>query len=381
MSDNLFDRLFELFQTPGPVNWKLAHEVIGSVAGASDVVDPRLADEYKELALAAELHAASTPGIDVATGLELHPVDRATWAADNEQSFRFLIEPLGERLSSMGGAATGPMAQVLQPLGPALLGMQAGSLVGFMSHTALGQFDAGLPALDHDRRYLIVPNVEAFITQHGLDARQVRLWAASREVIHHGVLGTPWLRGRLVSLVADYFADVEFDPGSLAERITQLQDPSQLQEIMDEGSGLAALLGGETDPVKHDRIAALLLFIEGFGVWATRSALHDLIPDLGPIELAARATSEPTRADEALRQLAGIELDRGRVESAAQFVAEVERRWGTEAVASLWADADHTPLLAEFDDPVGWAARAWLDDETDFLEGLFDDESDDGPTG
>ena len=196
MSDNLFDRLFELFQSPGPVNWKLAHEVIGSVAGSPDVIDPQLADEYQELALAAELHAAPTPGVTVATGGQLHPVDRVTWATENEQSFRFLMEPLGERLSSMGGDA-GTMAPMLQPLGPALLGLQVGTLVGLMSQTTLGQFDAGLPALDHDRRYLIVPNVEAFATSHGLDPQQVRLWAATREVVHHAVLATPWLRRRL----------------------------------------------------------------------------------------------------------------------------------------------------------------------------------------
>ena len=261
----------------------------------------------------------------------------------------------------------------------AMLGMQAGSLVGFMSHTALGQFDAGLPALDHDRRYLIVPNVEAFAVEHGLDARQVRLWAATREVVHHGVLETPWLRGRLVSLVADYFADMTFDPTSLTERIMQMQDPSQLQDLMGEGSGLAALLGGETDPAKHDRIAALLLFIEGFGIWATRRALADLVPDLSPIERAARSGTEASQADEALKQLASIELDRARVEAAATFVDEVEKRWGAEAVASLWADADHPPLLSEFSDPVGWAARVWLDDEAGFFEDLFGDTDDDQP--
>jgi putative hydrolase len=258
--------------------------------------------------------------------------------------------------------------------------MQAGSLVGLMSHTALGQFDAGLPALDHDRRYLIVPNVEAFAAEHALDARQVRLWAATREVVHHGILGVPWLRGRLVSLVADYFADMHLDPGSLTERLSQLQDPAQLQEIMGEGTGLPALLGGETDPAKHDRIASLLLFLEGFGVWATRRALHDLVPDLSAIERAADGDGEPTPAEEALLQLADLRVERSRVPLAASFVDAVERRWGTDAVASLWDDAEHPPLLSELDDPVGWAARVLLEDEAGMLEDLFGDEDPDTGT-
>ena len=360
MSDNLFDRLFELFQSPGPVNWKLAHEVVASVAGARDAIDPRLAEQYQELALAAELHAAATPGVTVASGAPLHPVDRATWAEENEQSFRFLIEPLAERLTSMGGA--GPMAPVLQPLGPALLGMQAGTLVGSMSHSALGQFDAGLPALDHDRRYLIVPNVEAFASSNNLDPQQVRLWAATREVVHHAVLATPWLRSRLVEIVSDYFADLELDPGKLTERLGQLQDPAHLQELMDESSGLPALLGGEADPVKHDRIAGLLLFIEGFGRWATQQTLRDLVVDLDAIERAATHRDEATQAEEALLQLASIRVDRTRVGEAASFVSELQRRWGDEAVESLWSHPENPPLLGELHDPVGWAARVLLDE-------------------
>lgn len=378
MSDNLFDRLFELFQSPGPVNWKLAHEVIGSVAGSPDVIDPHLADEYQELALAAELHAAPTPGISVVTGSQLHPVDRATWATENEQSFRFLMEPLGERLSSMGGDA-GPMAPMLQPLGPALLGLQVGTLVGLMSQNALGQFDAGLPTLDHDRRYLVVPNVEAFATTHGLDGQQVRLWAATREVIHHAILETPWLRHRLVTIVSDYFADLHLDPGKLTERLGQLQDPAQLQQLMEDDSGLPALLGGETDPAKHDRLAGLLLFIEGFGSWATKRALRGLVLDIDAIERAAAARDEPAQVEETLRQLANINIERKRVIAGAAFVDEVERRWGTDAVASLWADPEHPPLSSELTDPVGWAARVLLDDEVDFFEAQFDDDEGSDP--
>ncbi|MFQ5553849.1 MAG: zinc-dependent metalloprotease [Acidimicrobiia bacterium] len=357
MNDNLFDRLFELLQSPGPVNWKLAREVTGSVAGGREVIEPRLAEEYQELALAAQLHAADTPGITVAAGGLLHPVDRATWAEENEQSFRYLFEPLAERLAGTGGVE-GPMGAMLQPLGPALLGMQAGTLIGSMSHEALGQFDAGLPTLDHDRLYLVVPNVESFASDHGLDARQVRLWAATREVVHHAVLETPWLRGHVASHVASYFADLEFDPGGLMEQLGNLQDPEALQSMMSEATSVPSLLGGNPDPAKSDAIAALLVFIEGFGAWATTRALEGLLPDLARITEHARRT-EPTQADHALEQLAGISIDRTGVDAAA-FTTEVARRWGDEAVAKPWDDPAALPSLAELHDPLGWAARTLL---------------------
>ena len=360
MSDNLFDRLFELFQSPGPVNWKLAHEVIGSVAGGREVIEPKLADEYQELAVAAELRAADTPGITVALGTSLHPVDRATWAEENEQSFRFLFEPLADRLSTMKGGE-GPMAAMLQPLGPALLGMQAGTLIGLMSHDALGQFDAGLPALDHDRRYLIVPNVEGFATTHGLDTRQVRMWAATREVVHHAIVAVVWLRSHVVTLVGNYFADIDFDLSGLMERLGTVDDPARIQELIGDTEGLPALLGGEPDPMKRDAIAALLVFVDGYGRWAARRALIDVVPTVDEIERAALARrEEPSQADQALAQLAGISVDRAMSRDAAEFTTEVESRWGIEAVTRLWESPDALPTLAELTDPVGWAARTLL---------------------
>ncbi len=39
--DSIFSRLFELFQSPGPVNWRLADEVRKSLVGAAEPVGPR----------------------------------------------------------------------------------------------------------------------------------------------------------------------------------------------------------------------------------------------------------------------------------------------------------------------------------------------------
>ena len=56
MSDDLFSRLFELFNQPGPVNWKLAAEVARHIAGDREPVEPWAAEEFRELARLAEYH-------------------------------------------------------------------------------------------------------------------------------------------------------------------------------------------------------------------------------------------------------------------------------------------------------------------------------------
>src|SRR5665811_1977383 len=92
------------------------------------------------------------------------------------KSLRYLVEPIAPKFSE------GPMAGPLAQLGPALLGLQMGIMIGFLSHRTLGQFDIGLPTADADNISLIVPNAEAFATENGLDRRQVRLWVSLRAV-------------------------------------------------------------------------------------------------------------------------------------------------------------------------------------------------------
>jgi len=363
VSDSIFDRLFELFQSPGPVNWKLAAEVRRSLTGPVEPIDPQRSEEYIGLVRTAQLHLASATHLDLAATPQVQPVDRASWAAANERSFRYAIEPLGAKLLAAPGEDANPLAAMLAPMGPAVLGMQAGTMVGFMSHRVLGQFDTGLPALDHDALYLVVPNVEAFATDHQIDALQVRLWAAAHEVVHHAVLAVPWLERHVVATVEAYYARVEFDPSRLTDAIARLEDPTELDDMVGGAGGLAGLLGATNEPGLLQPVQALLALIAGYGDHVVRRALHGVLPDLARLEEAsARQRSEPTQAEQFLQQLVGLELNRYRAHDAAAFFGEIERRWGDDAVVRVWAGPAELPTLSELTDPVGWAARVLLED-------------------
>ncbi len=364
MSDNLFERLFELFQSPGPVNWKLAKEVTGSLVGEREPIEPGLAEEYQELGLAAQLRLDAVSPLDVSASRLPDPVDRVAWAAENEQSFRYLIEPMAGKLTpEVGMGEALPMAGMLAPMGPAILGMQAGTMVGFMSHRVLGQFDTGVPALDHDRMLLVPQNVEAFAVDHGLDARQVRLWATMHELAHHAVLAVEWMRAHILEVTGEFFAGVEFDMSGLMERLGGMQNPEEMESLLSGSSGMASLLGRKEQPEQAARVQALTAFIEGYADHLVATAGADMLPDLQRIdETYGRRKAEPNQAEQALQQLAGLDLQRYRSRDAAAFCAEIERRWGAEALNSIWADPDRMPTLAELTDPVGWAARVWLED-------------------
>jgi putative hydrolase len=241
--------------------------------------------------------------------------------------------------------------------------MQAGTMVGFLSHRILGQFDTGIPAIDHDRPYIVVPNVEAFAIDNDLDQQQVRLWAVLHEMLFQRLMEVEWLGGHFVSVIEAFYDTVELDFSDLMGNLTALEDPSRVQDLLGEdGSSTPALLKGTSDPARLAAIQAFTAFVEGYGDYVVRKAAGDLLPDLDRIEEAyARRRTEPDQSEQYLQQIVGLELERHRAEDAAVLCREVEERWGEEALDKIWEDPENLPRLEELTDPIGWAARVLLD--------------------
>lgn len=369
--EGLFEQLFKLLQSSGPVNWKLAREVTRSLAGPATPIEPAVAEEYRELAHVADVRINSVVDLPSPSPRELNPTDRATWAAENQQSFRILVEPLADKLSGMtppgsipGLGDAGGMEAMLAPLGPALLGIQAGTMVGFMSHRALGQFDTGIPAMDHDRPYVIVPNLDDFAVDHGIDHRQIRLWGALHEVAFHRIMAVEWLRGRFISLVEAFYASVEIDTSDLLGKLGAMNDPDEIQRMLGAGDADASsLISASSDPERLAELQAFTAFIEGYGDRLVRVAGAELLPTIARIEDAyATRRTEPNQAEQFLQQFAGLSLERWRAKDAAAFCDEVVDRWGHDALERVWDDPSNMPRLAELTDPIGWAARVMLDE-------------------
>lgn len=353
MNEDLFSQLFELFNQPGPVNWKLAAELVSHLAGSREPVEPWLAEEYQELSRLAQLQIAGQTPLDPATGTDVIPTDRRGWADTHLESFRYLVEPIAPKFTE--GAMAGPLA----PLGPALLGLQMGIMIGFLSHRTLGQFDIGLPTMEPTDISLIVPNVEAFATENGIDRRQVRLWVPLREILHGALFSKPWMRPHFLGLVERYLNGLELDPEALAGRLQGFQDPEQFEQLVGESGGFSGLLTTPEQQPDLEAIQAFVLIVDNYAEYLMDKAAVKLLPDMARMrEALSRRRSEPTQGEQVLTSLLGLELrpDIGTTD----FCAEVARRWGDEALATLWSDPANLPGLGELSDPVGWAARVLL---------------------
>lgn len=367
--EGLFEQLFKMLQSSGPVNWKLAREVTRSLAGQPEPIDPAVIDEYRELAHVAEVRISSVTDLPSPSPGELNPTDRATWAAENQQSFRVLVEPLGDKLTSLadlGGIGDiGDIGAMLAPLGPALLGLQAGTMVGFMAHRALGQFDTGIPAMDHDRPYVIVPNLDDFAIDHGIDHRQIRLWGAMHEVAFHRIMAVEWVRGRFVELITAFYDSVEIDTSDILGKLSGMSDPMDLQRMLGEDEDPAGLIQATADPERLADVQAFTAFIEGYADRIVRLAGAELLPNIDRIEAAYDLRrSEPDKTEQFLQQFAGLKLERRLAAEASQFCDSVVERWGEEALNRVWEAPENMPKLAELADPIGWNARVLLDETT-----------------
>jgi putative hydrolase len=361
MTDNLFDRLRELLESSGPVNWNLAREIAESSAGGSEPIEPWVAEEYVELTrTAAQLVDGVSPLDTVAGAIDVRVVDRRRWASENVDAFAFLAEPVAEKLGGAGGSPSDPMMAIMGQLGPALIGMQMGTMAGMMSHRVLAQFDVGLPL--GGPVTFVAPNIEDFASESGLDVRQVRLWVALHEVVHRAEFALPWVQAHVRTLMEDFAGELQIDPEALQERMGMFEDPDQLQRMLEDPGGMSGLLAGEGQAAVLADIQAFMAVTEGYAEWLVDRAAPGMVPEAARIrEAIDRRRSEPSEGEQLLQRILGLDLDHGRYRSGTHFCAEVARRLGEETLARMWEGPDMLPTLDELDDVVGWAARVTLD--------------------
>ena len=357
---NLLDELMKLLNQPGPVNWALASQLADHLSGPPEPLDPWLAEEYLELARYARLRLTEATGVRSDPMAEAMLLDRKGWARHNLRSFWYIVEPLAAKLA--GSAGSGPLDAVLKPLGPALLGMQMGAMVGMMSDEVLGLFDAGLPAAEPSGSVFVVSNIEAFAAEYGLDARQVRLWSALHEVAHDALAGRAWFRPHLIGLFKDLAESMELDPGAMAAWHEELADPAKLEARLSQGGGFAGLFGGPLHDEHLEDIRRLLTVVDGYGAYLVERASSGLLPDLPSIRNAMSSRQQNQGDQSMVGGLFRLEPTAGTHGPAAAFCTEVADRWGETAVHRVWERPENLPVGGELTDATGWAARVLLDD-------------------
>ncbi len=346
--DDLFSRLFELFNQPGPVNWKLATEVSHHLTGDRTPVEPWAAEEYRELTRLAEYRLDQFTSLVVTPASDVLPVDAREWADRHLESFGYLTSGLAD----VGGLSAGPMAQ----LAPAMVGMQVGSLVGGLARWVLAGFDGGLPPDRPLPMAVVVPHVEAFATRHGFELSSVRLWVVSEEVAFRAVSAIPFTTDHLRVLLETEASSTQFDASALTD-LMGMGDPTEMQEVV--AGKLGEMFNDPSTLSARAETQAYLGLMSGYARLLTERSLGELLPECGQI-VTARDGERPGEDQEipfGPKPPSSESIRRG-----ANFCIEIERRYGTEELTRLWTAPERIPSAGEIADPVAWAARVLLED-------------------
>src|SRR5437588_12529867 len=82
---------------------------------------------------------------------------------------------------------TGFLGQLGQVMGPTLLGLQFGAMVGHLAERAMGQYDLPIPRPPSDELMMVPASIAAFASDWSLPLDDVRLWVCLSEVTHRAI--------------------------------------------------------------------------------------------------------------------------------------------------------------------------------------------------
>jgi putative hydrolase len=386
-------QLMRMLQAEGPVNWEVAREVAAWVAlegGDERAVDPADHEHFDELVRAAQTHVVGETGLTATFRAPLRTVGPKAWADLHLEALRPVLEALalnlGQVMRTVGedvgdgvgeGAgeeeqapAAGPGALGADPFGgllgmmaPVLLGLQAGSMIGYLAQHALGRYDLPLPTSDEPSLCFVVANVDAFEEAWSLPRTDLRFYLAVHEVVHAAERSVPWVRERLVRLATDYVSAYELDPAAFEARFGSIDpsDPTSLSTIAEDPE---ALLGAMTSPRQREllgQLQSLTAVLEGYADAVLERIGGDLIPSFAQIhEAMQRHRVERGEAERFVEGLLGLKLEREHYERGETFCAGVVARAGPEGLNRLWEREAMLPTPAELEAPGLWLARIEL---------------------
>jgi len=391
-----FQKLMEMLQSPevmrmlqstGPVNIEIAKQTAQSTATldletGEQVPEPEIGpatiNAFDDVVRAAQLAVAEATTISAALSVPSRCVDRRSWTASTlvglEPVLGSLASALARGQAGSADVATPEPAQMFSPdaffgmlmqqLVPMLLGVWSGSMIGYLAHHALGQYDLPLPLAGEPEILFVVRNVDAFAQEWSLPADELRYALALREVVHGAQRAVPWIRERLVRLASDYVGAYEVQPDAFQAQLGAFDpsDPSSMAnlEAMSDPEVLLGAMRSERQGPLLEELQRFVAVIEGY-------------TDVVVAELGARMVGSHTRIDEALRRhrlergeagafvdrLLGLELDRDHYDAGVAFCRGVMERSDDsfDHLNRLWTSEAMVPTRPELEAPGLWLAR------------------------
>jgi putative hydrolase len=378
-------QVMRMLQSTGPVNWEIARQTAEWV-GLEGRPEPSVAtadrEQFDELAHAAQTLVVGETGLAATFATELRTVGPKGWVDLHLVALRPVLEALASTLGAamqadlddepdsppdMAGLAgtpfeslagmTGNMASLLAP---ALLGVQAGSMIGYLAQHALGRYDLPLPTSDAPSLCFVVANIDTFESEWSLPREDLRFYVALHETVHAATRSVPWLRERLVAAATDYVSNYEIDATAFEHEFGMIdpQDPEAMRRLTESPERVLGAMQSARQVGPREELQRLTSVVEGYADHILGVIGHRLIPTFDRIhEAMQRHRVERGEAERFIEGLLGLKLEREHYERGQAFVDGVVERAGLDGLNRVWDDATMLPTPSELDAPGLWLAR------------------------
>jgi putative hydrolase len=255
------------------------------------------------------------------------------------------------------------MQAAFAQVGPLLMGLQVGALVGSLGKHALGRHDLPVPRDDDGHLFFVAPNVDGVASDYGFDAERFRMWLALREVARHLVISSvPWLARYHKGLLLEVADTIEVDVSDLERRLGELGAGGL--EALGQGmapEGMLPLVPTERHRRAVARLRAFLALFEGYAAHAVGAVSSEIVGDTARIdEGMARRRASSGEAETLLADLLGISRSKTLEASGSTFCAAVVKLKGPGVLNRVWDAPDNLPSEEEIRDPFAWLERQGL---------------------
>jgi putative hydrolase len=322
---------------------------------------------------------------------------RSEWVAATMPIWTQLAEPVATSISDslaavleeqapeeMSGMIEGA-SKIMRNVGGTLFAMQLGQVVGQLSTEVVSGGDVGIPLFEDQQAVLVPQNVAEFGEGLDIEADQIQLYLAVRELAHARLFRhAKWLRLHLLTSITEFARGIHIDTTRLEELASDF-DPGNPEELRQ------AMVSGALIPPKSEqqlaalgRLETMLALIEGWVDVVTAQATKRL-PSSGAIaETVRRRRAAGGPAESAFSTLVGLELRPRRLREAAAMWQQVTDAVGAQLRDDLWSHPDLIPTTEDIDDPAARIARLASgatdhDDVDQAIEDLLNDDTNDRP--
>ena len=379
--------IMRVLSASGPVNWEIARQTAEWVAleGKPEPrVEERDAKQFEELVQAAQTLVVGETGFYATFATPMRTLGPKGWVDLHLVALRPVLEALATTLgqamqpggdddeAELAGAFPGlslpqgiPVGDVLKMLAPALLGVQAGSMIGYLAQHAFGRYDLPLPTGtppdgDEPSLMFVVPNIDAFEQAWTLPRDDLRFAVVLHEVVHAAVRSVPWVRARLLGLAVEYVSSYEINPVAFEEEFGNIDptDPSSFEAMTTSPERILGAMQSPRQEGPREELQRLTSVIEGYADDVVERLARRLIPTFDRIEEAMRRHRiERGEAERFIEGLLGLKLEREHYDRGQAFCRGVIERAGPDGLNRLWESESMLPTANELDAPGLWLAR------------------------